>query len=297
MGYRKGEAILIVTDDELERLAKSFFDYAIGMGMEATLICMKARKLHGEEPPKVVARALKNADIALLITQKSLSHTTARKEASRKFGTRIASMPGITLEIISRCLDIDYGNLKKKVHRLAKIFTQAKFVQVTTKIGTNLTMSIVKRRGFEDTGLYKKRGDFGNLPAGEACVAPLEGSAQGRVIVDASMAEVGKVSKPIILTIKDGYVVDISSRKLNKLIRPFGRSCLNLAELGIGLNPKAKVTGNVLEDEKAISTAHIAIGDNTSFGGKVSAPCHLDAVFFDPTIIVDGSSLDNKLIK
>ena len=79
--------------------------------------------------------------------------------------------------------------------------------------------------------------------------------------------------------------------KIAALIKPLGRAALNIAEFGIGLNPKAKVTGNVLEDEKAKQTAHIAIGANISFGGKVSCPCHLDFVFFNPHIFIDGKQL------
>lgn len=291
MGYRKGESLLIVTDDELERLAKPFFEQVTSMGIDATLMLMKQRKVHGEEPPKAIANALREVDIALLITKKSLSHTVARREACRRWGTRIASMPDITLEIINRSLDIDYEDLRKRAQDLAKIFSQGKSIRVTTKIGTDLTISIVERKAFKDTGLYTKKGAFGNLPAGESCVAPVEGSAQGIVILDASMAEIGRLTKPIRLIIKDGNVIDISSKKLIGLVEPFGRSALNVAELGIGLNPKARVTGNVLEDEKAIGTGHIALGDNISFGGKIRAPCHLDGVFFNPTVIVDGREI------
>lgn len=292
MGYKEAEVLLIVTDEELKGLAEAFYEQAVKLGIESVLMSMSPRKVHGEEPPEVVARALRDVDIALLITQKSLSHTMARREASCTYGTRIASMPGITLEIINRCLDIDYDDLRKRVADLVKIFTQGRTLKVTSSRGTDLIMSIGGRRGLKDTGLYTKRGAFGNLPAGEACVAPIEGTAEGTVIVDASMAEIGKVSRPIRLTIKDGYVTDMTSKRLKALVEPLARSALNLAELGIGLNPKAKLTGNVLEDEKAIRTGHIALGDNISFGGKVHAPCHLDGVFFDPTIIVDGRKIE-----
>lgn len=291
MGYRKGECVLIVTDDALEGLAQPFFRHLREMKIEATLLVMKQRGVHGEEPPKGVAEALKMADIALLMTHKSLSHTKARRQACHRYGTRIASMPGITFDVINRSLDIDYNDLRKKAHALSRVFSRARTLRVRTKAGTDLMMSIEKRKGHEDTGLYLRRGAFGNLPAGEACVAPMEGSAQGVVVVDASMAGIGKISKPIKLTIKGGGAAEISSAKLRYIIRPFGPLALNLAEFGVGLNPKAKVSGNVLEDEKVIGTAHVALGDNISFGGKVRAPCHLDGVFFDPTVIADGKKI------
>jgi leucyl aminopeptidase (aminopeptidase T) len=284
LGYKNGETLLIVTDDKLEHLAEIFYIGAQRLEIEVSLIKMTPQNMHGEEPPKAIAQALKSVDLALLITDKSLSHTKARKVASHKFGTRIASMPGLTRYMLNRCVLIDYQNLKKKVSQFACQLTKAKSIKVTTKAGTNLTFSVKGRMGFEDHGLYVSRGTFGNLPAGEACIAPIEGTTNGRLIIDASMASLGRVKKPIEVIIEKGFVKKISYKRLASLLKPLGKNALNIAEFGIGLNPKAKVTGNVLEDEKAPATAHIAFGDNRSFGGKITAPCHLDGVFFNPRI-------------
>ncbi|MEN8262739.1 MAG: peptidase, partial [Nitrospirota bacterium] len=58
----------------------------------------------------------------------------------------------------------------------------------------------------------------------------------------------------------------------------------NIAELGIGTNDMASRPDNILESEKIFGTIHIALGDNSSFGGKVSTSFHQDFVFFDPTV-------------
>lgn len=291
MGYRKGERILIITDDQLIQIANFFYERIKILGIETLCMRIIPRRVHGEEPPPEVASALKTTHIALLITSKSLSHTLARQIASRKHGVRIASMPGITLDILRRSLDIDYEKLYTETKRLAKILNKGRNVRVTTERGTDVSFSIKGRKIFEDNGIYTQRGAFGNLPAGEICLSPLEGTTQGKLIVDASFAGWGKLEEPLKFEIKDGFVKKINNLKLKKFLSAMGKSAYNIAEFGIGLNPKAKITGNVLEDEKAKNTAHFALGDNLSFGGRIRARCHLDGVFRKPQIWVDGVKL------
>jgi len=291
MGYKKGEKLLIVTDDKLFAMGEIFYQGALYLGIDAILLKIKTRKIHGEEPPPPAAEILEKVDVALLVTEKSLSHTRARQTASKKFGVRIASLPGITRDVFERSLLIDYEDLKKKADKLAAILTEGKSIRVETKKGTGLDFSIDGRRGMADNGFYAKRGSFGNLPAGEVCIGPLEGTTKGTLVVDASFGGIGKLNKPVEIIIKKGKAVKISSPELKKLLRPMGEKALNIAEFGLGLNPKAKITGNVLEDEKAINTAHIALGDNRSFGGKVKAPCHLDGVFKQPGVFIDGRKI------
>ena len=290
LGAKQGERIVIVYDNKIEMLARTFYRVAKKDGLECALLKMAAAKMHGQEPPKKIAAALKSAEMAVLLTSMSLSHTRARKEAS-KAGARMASLPGITPEIFKRSIELDYTSLKKDVAGVVRRLTKGKKIEVCTDKGTHLTMSIRNRYGCPDNGLYTKPGAFGNLPAGEACIAPCEGTTQGTLVVDASAPFAEKLKRPIKMTIKDGLMQDISLAKVSSAIKPLGRCALNIAEFGIGLNPKAKVTGNILEDEKAKQTAHLAIGTNTSFGGSVSCQCHLDFVFFNPCILIDGREL------
>jgi leucyl aminopeptidase (aminopeptidase T) len=189
---------------------------------------------------------------------------------------------------------LNYASLKKRVEKVASRLTKGKRLEVYTDKGTRLVMSIRGRKGFSDDGLYVKPGAFGNLPAGEACIAPCEGTTEGLLVVDASAPLVGKIKRPVKIAVKNGLIQNMPFPGIASLIKPLGKCALNVAEFGIGLNPKAKVTGNVLEDEKAERTAHLAIGANTSFGAKISCPCHLDFVFFDPSIFIDGKRLHTK---
>ena len=136
-------------------------------------------------------------------------------------------------------------------------------------------------------------GSFTNLPAGEVCIAPH--NANGRLVIDGSMAGLGLLDDPLIIDIKDGYATEINGPRadeLKQMIDRAGPEARNIAELGIGINPAASITGSILEDEKVGGTVHVALGDNTSFGGDVSADPHLDGAVTAPQCHIDGRPLD-----
>ncbi|MEK7448832.1 MAG: PAS domain S-box protein, partial [Planctomycetota bacterium] len=331
LGHKNNETVLIVTDELFRMVARQFYEGITALGVEVTIICMTPRGVNGEEPPAVVARAMKETDIAFLITAKSLSHTQARRSASQSDRrVRIASLPGVDPFRLEKLLHIDYDEMIKHGRRLARLFQQAKKVEIKTEAGTNLSMEINGRIPLIDSGILDQPGSFGNLPAGEVYLAPVEGTAQGIVVIDGSMSGIGKLEQPIKIKIKNGFATEISSPELRKILqsasrpnvtsrrRPSGRaspkaggspkqtellaangdrSAYNLAELGIGINPQAEVVGNILEDEKAINTVHIALGDNLSLGGLVKAPCHLDGVITNPVIKLDGRILSSNILQ
>ncbi len=300
MGIKKNETLLIIADVPQREIGLAFFKEGKKWAKEAIYMEILPRKTHGVEPPSAVAEVLKNVDVALIPTSKSMSHTDARRNASQK-GVRIATLPGITRDIISRTLDVDYEEMERITKRIANILTKGKEAIILSPAGTELRMSISGRKGLADTGINHKKGDFSNLPAGEAYIAPVEGKTEGKVVIDGSMAGIGLLSSPLTLIFQDGFVVDIKGkdkRKLEKLINTVGKMGRNHAELGIGTNPKARIIGNVLEDEKVKSTVHIAIGDNASMGGKVKVDLHLDGIIKNPTLIIDGKEImkDGELL-
>ncbi len=290
MGVKKGEQVLIVTDTPLVELGKYFVEAAKELEAESMQMIFSPRQNNGEEPPEAVANALKASDVALLITSKSLSHTQARKQANLA-GARVASMPGVTEEMITRTLTIDYSILQKDCSYLEEILNNGNTVHLTTELGTDITFSIENRSGKIDGGVYIKPGDFGNLPAGEVYIAPVEGTANGKIVIDGSMAGVGLVDEPIILTVERGLAVKVSggnsAAKLESILEKYGEKSRNIAELGIGIHPQAKLTGEILEDEKILGTVHIALGDNSTFGGTVEVASHLDGVILNPTLKID----------
>jgi leucyl aminopeptidase (aminopeptidase T) len=147
-------------------------------------------------------------------------------------------------------------------------------------------------KGVADTGFAVESGQATLFPGGEGSVSPVAESAEGTVVIDGSIPEIGRLSAPITVAVKKGFVYRVSggpeADKLRKLFTLHGKQARNLAEVGIGTNPLAQVTGKTLEDEKALGTAHVAFGNNLSFEGKIGVRCHIDAVFLKPTLCIDG---------
>lgn len=291
MGVKKGESVLIVADEPTVLVARELWQAAIDAGAEAVYMEMTPRLNDGVEPPDTIAEAMVFADVVLAATSRSLSHTDARKEAS-KAGARIASLPGITADMMQRTLKADYQQIAAVSETFAKALTGGSEARLTTPAGTDLTLSLVGRDGHPDTGINHMPGAFSNLPAGEAYIAPLEGTAEGILVIDGAMSGVGVVEQPIRMVVEKGFVTKIEggdeAAKLDQLLAGYGKLAYNIAELGIGTNDKARLTGNVLEDEKVKGTVHVAVGNNTGFGGTVQVPVHLDGILTKPTLMIDG---------
>jgi leucyl aminopeptidase (aminopeptidase T) len=297
MGVKPGEKVLVITDEPLRKIGYALWESARQIGTEAVITEIVPRKTHGEEPPAPISELMKHFDVILIPTSKSLSHTDSRREASKK-GVRIATLPGITEESMIRTLNADYYGIAKRSEKIAEILTNGSSVRITTARGMDVNLDINERNGYADTGINQKPGEFSNLPAGEGYIAPLEGKSDGVIVIDGSMAGVGKLKDEVIrVVVKGGFASEITggeaADKFHSLIKPFGKLAFNLAELGIGTNDKAQVTGNVLEDEKVMGTVHLAFGDNKSMGGTIRVPSHLDGVIMKPTVYVD----DNLIMK
>ena len=158
------------------------------------------------------------------------------------------------------------------------------------------------RNAFADTGLLQQPGAFGNLPAGEAYFAPIEGTAEGEIIFDESIGDIGKLAEPVRLTVQNGMAQVTSdnepAKRLKQQLNGKGREAYNIAEVGIGTNHQAQIDGDTLEDEKVLGTVHIALGNNSGMGGKVSVPIHLDGLIRSAILYVDDRILlENGILK
>ncbi len=287
LGVKRRESVLVVADyDSLEvgeRIEAAFRE----LSAEVMLMVMKPRSRHGEEPPMAVAGAMAASDVVALPTTKSLTHTDARREACRA-GARIASMPGITMEMLERGgLHADYGKMRRLTDALARIGTKAEVIRITSPLGSDFTAGLRGRKMLADTGFLWRKGSFGNLPAGEAFIAPVEGSSEGKLVFDGSFSSVGVLKEPIELVVEKGRVVECSNDALSEVIEKY-ENADNIAEIGLGTNKAARLIGNVLEDEKVYGTCHVAIGDNHTFGGATRAGIHLDGVIKNPWVFLDG---------
>lgn len=300
MGAKAGETVLVVTDEPLRGIGYALQQAARELGHEVMLVEMLPRRTNGEEPPPAVAELMRKVDVVLCPTSKSLTHTDARRAASAA-GARVGTLPGVTEDIMVRCMNADYARIARRTHQLCRLMEQTKVVRVEAPAGTEVTLPVAGRRAHASSGLFHQRGQWGNLPTGEAYLAPLEGQSNGIVVVDGSMAGVGMTTEPIRIVVTEGYAAEITggadAQRLVALLAPHGRDGRNVAEFGIGTNDRARLSGVILEDEKVMGTIHIAFGDNKSMGGSVGVASHLDGlvkaptVWFDDRKIMDGGLL------
>ena len=287
LAVKPGEEVLIVTDDSRKAIGEALYQAAGNLGCEKILMVMGEREVSGQEPPKAVAAAMKEADVVIAPTAQSLTHTNARIEAA-KAGTRVATMPGITEEMFSRgAMTADYTAVEKLTETITEMMTKASSARIE-KDGKVLTINLNGRDGVPSPGVYREAGKCGNLPSGEAYIAPLEDGSDGEMIIDGSMVGIGKLDSPLHMVISGGKLRSVAGEKSENLdILLKNETNGTLCELGIGTNEAAILNGIILEDEKVYGTVHIAFGTNTSFGGVNKAECHMDGIILRPTLYLD----------
>lgn len=287
LAVKAGETVLVVTDDAKYEIGRALYLAAGELGCEALLSVMGEREVSGAEPPAPVAAAMRGADVVICPTAKSLTHTNARIEAAKN-GARIATMPGITGEMFSKgAMTADYARVEALTLKVTKLLSEASAARIL-KDGRVLTLSLKGRAGVPSTGVYREAGQSGNLPSGEAYIAPLEDGADGETVIDGSMVGIGKLEEPLYVRVEKGKLREIrgkGSEKVSVLLE--NEANATLGELGIGTNEAAVLCGVILEDEKVYGTVHIAFGTNKSFGGTNKADCHMDGIILRPTLYLD----------
>ncbi len=342
MGLEPGEKVLVLTDvpspDEVARLdARSLDDFLGRVAFARMVATVAAREFpeaavefapfastgqDGSEVPVETAAKMKAANVVLALTTHSLTHTRATGGAAAA-GARIASMPGITAEMFLEAgpMAVDWAAVETETKALADLITVASRARVTCPAGTDLSFSVEGRPGGSDDGVLSKLGAIGNLPAGEAFTAPVEGTAEGRLHVRRGWYP--GLSEDMTLVFAGGEVVSLVGggevgRWLAGLLElPHGglaapgrgtggkaagtaggtapsllvRSRRNCAELGVGTNPNARRPDNVLEAEKIRGTIHIAIGDSSHLGGQTESDLHLDFVIPEAGLYLDGRAV------
>jgi leucyl aminopeptidase (aminopeptidase T) len=300
LGCKEGEDILIISDIyQSQRIPELLMGAAHSIGAKATMTMMLPRKYAGEEPPRPIAEAMKTADAIVAVPTISITYSKAVEEAT-KAGARILLAPAITEEMMTRTIPIDYQDLAIRTQRTLELLRNSTKVRLTTEAGTDLIMEFTpERKGFMVDGLCLAPGEKDWVPAGSAHMAPLEGLAEGRLVVDVSLVPCGILKSPVELTVKKGMVVDIQGAKEAKIFGEFLSSfgdpnVYNLAEIGIGTNPQAKYTGAPIEDERVEGGVIVGIGQNILHGGKVKAKTHTDAIVLSPTLEMDGKMIIEK---
>jgi leucyl aminopeptidase (aminopeptidase T) len=196
--------------------------------------------------------------------------------------------------MLARVMGADMRMLRKRGNQLARELGAGAEARITCARGSDLRMGLEDRTAIVDAGQLNKRGAFGNIPCGEAFIAPVEGTGEGTLIVNGSIAGIGKLAEPVELDLHEGYLTDATGpdgARLMDLLQAEGKEGTNLAELGLGTNEEAILTGSILEDEKILGSAHVAFGASAAIGGTVQVEVHLDCVILEPTVEIDGEPI------
>jgi leucyl aminopeptidase (aminopeptidase T) len=300
----RGSTALTICDDETLDLGFAFHQAARELGHRASWLVIPRISEETGEPVSSARAALCASESYIAITSagaKSLTHTRARRLASGA-GARGLTLPGFTLDMLSRAaIRTDYGAIAAATESLATRLNGTSEIHIVSDGGTDLRLDVRGGEWFAERGLCDNPGQFSNLPGGEVSIAPV--NSNGILVVDGSMSWIGILESPLRITIAENRIVQIegdAAHRLRSVLEPFGQAAFEVAEIGIGMNPKAALCGNTLEDEKILGSVHIGLGDNSNMGGfslarVVEAPIHGDGVVVsNPRIYADGSLVDPR---
>ena len=297
LGVKPGEQVLIVTEGDKLSIARSIAAAVYAAKAEPVISVMLPRQRDGQEPPLTVAEAMKQSDAFVAVVGRSITHTQAVKEACKR-GSRGIMLTQFTEDLmIHGGMEADFRDVAPTCRAVAAKLAGAEQVRLTTPHGTDLTFSARGRRG---NAMYciVEPGEFSPAPTVEANVCPLEGTAQGVIVANASIPyiDIGMLEEPVICTVQDGMIVKIQGGRQAELLKKDLDSkqdpnVYNVAELGVGLNPMCRFMGFMLEDEGVYGSVHIGIGTNITLGGQLKAACHYDLIMTEPTLTADGATL------
>jgi len=303
LALNEGQSLLIVTDEHKSDIASAFARAGSELGAKVRTVTLPEALRPLTEVPAEFGSELDHCQDGGVIINAIAAHSTETPfrlrllKQEQATNSRIGHAPGITVSMMTQGpMTVDYAQVARKADHLMAKFENASTVHLTAPAGTDITLGIAHRPF--DTDLRIKPGAYGNLPAGEIWCAPIEDQADGIIVCDGSIGDVGQISSPLIIRVKDGKIVALEStdyqlvEKIKELTSLDDMASV-VGELGIGLNPRARLTGNLLEDEKAAKTAHIAFGHNTDMPhGRNDSKTHRDFLFYNPTFEVeylDGS--------
>ena len=295
------EQVVIATDSRKADIAEILFHACRRKQIDAVVISMEARTNHGEDPPAAYAAALSSADVVFAATHYSLFHSNARINACTS-GARWVNLPGYTREMLKTGgLFVDFPKQREKAETIGSYITAGSQVRITTEKGTDITFSIKGREAIVEPGISDKPGMVNSPPDIEVCIAPIEATAQGTIVIDGSVVidELGPVQEDVVLEVKDGMVVQVSGGWEAEIFRKQLEAAQdyevrNIGEFGIGLNPECRICDSMLEAEGVLGTIHFGIGDNHTMGGTVEASMHTDVVVMDPTVYIDDILVMDK---
>jgi len=291
---KPGENVVIACDTNKMRLAEALAAAAYAVGGMPTIVAFPPTGAHGRQVPKAVVGACAKSDVFFLPTSWSMTHTDARIEAIKN-GARGSTM----CEVTEDCLCVggiqaDYEENDRVARKIGALVAKARLIRMTSPAGTDLRGRITGRPVQYETGLFREPGQFAALPNSELNISPVEGTTEGVIVGDVRVMGYGVTrEEPVTIHVKAGKVVKITGGKaalyLKTTLESFNDpTAYNLAEFAVGLNPFCRAYATNLEDLGKLGFGHHGVGSNYAIGGNVAAPCHIDVIYSNVTLEIDG---------
>lgn len=294
---KKNEKLVILSDPATKHLAEKFQAEAGQASVHVRHFCIDTLTRHGQDPPSDAAAAMADSDLIVSICTWSLAHSEARIVAA-KAGARFLSLPYYSEELLlDPSVMIDYRERRPVVEAVTRKLTNGSRITIRSEAGTDIELAIAGRTANCCPGIVESPGELGSPPDVEANIAPLETETNGVVVIDGSITteEIGLLDRPVKMWVENGKVVkvDCENRELLETVESLlgepGSPRRVIAECGIGLNPKARLTGIMLTDEGSMGSVHFGLGSNSTIGGLNRTDFHLDFVFKKPILTVDST--------
>lgn len=298
LALKPGETVCILRDTEEDsRPFTAVISAAVRQaGAEPVSLIIIPRTVGGQELPEPVAGAFLRSSAVINIARWPITHSRAAS-AALGAGTRTCNLRGFQDGMLdSPGVTTDYEAVRRNALTVDALLERASEVHFTTAEGSDVTMRLCGRKGKAQTGFADEPGKFSGLPDGEATVAPLEGTTQGRIINPYIIDRIGLVDEPFRMEIKDGWIAGVEggrqARNLLDMFDEFDPNARRIAsQFALGMNPDCRVFPDTKEVSKRLGTLHVAMGDNISLGGTIQSGLHIDIVILNPTVRLDGKRI------
>ncbi|MFH1410926.1 MAG: aminopeptidase [Patescibacteria group bacterium] len=308
---KKGDQVVVITSTTVQtEIPTAFASAAFSRGAEVVMATMRPPKVAGEQPPETIRAIMKAADVAITASSETLSFSHAMIDCIQS-GGRHLSVPGASPETFMNGIvevyfdEAEFQKMRTVAIKYSDALTKTNDVRIVTARGTDIRGSIKGRLPLPSYGIAEETYNHTSFPTGEVMIAPVEGTGEGKVVIDICMSYVGKINQPITIYFEGGKAVRFEggdqAASLQRAVERLGNNSDNLAEFGFGINHFGVITGNKNQDKKILGTAHVALGSNYAFGGRlvegiggeVDAPCHMDGVMDAVTVYFD----DEKVVE
>jgi len=288
---QKGEEVLVLADEAQDRdLVLELAAAAARVGARAIAMIYPVIAPY-REPPRSVVLAMKNAPVVLACGTTPMGAEVIKE--TLESGARMLSMFRISPESFARTVPIDYRRLKREMEKIRKILDRCRTVEITSPAGTQFKVQMAGRPTKLALGSVRRAGEVDHIAAGAIGVAPLEGTAEGRIVVDGTILGFGRAFDPVTFEVRDGKILNVKGARNWKGLRQLlqrDRYAPWVCEIGLGVNPKARLVGGP-EDERVRGSVHVGFGENRFFGGTIASASHMDGTMLKATLKVDGKEI------